>query len=96
MNKKFLHLYLVNKTSVHDFIVRDIFFKILTKIPIYKGRNYNFRPVFMKLPIFSKMNSHTEKVLETNSHHFFKVYKLSFEHFYLGPIVWPKFAKICL
>ena len=50
----------------------------------------------MKNPIFSKINSPTEKVLETNSHYFLRIYKLSIEHFYPGPIVWPKFAKIRL
>ena len=50
----------------------------------------------MKNPIFSKMNSLTEKVLKTNSHYFLKIYKFSIEHFCLGPIVWPKFAKIRL
>ena len=48
----------------------------------------------MKNPIFSKTNSPTEKIQETNSHYFLKIYNFSIEHFYVGPIIWPKFAKI--
>ena len=31
-----------------------------------------------------------------NFHYFLKVYKFLIEHFYLGQIVWPKYAKIHL
>ena len=64
VNEKFVHFYLMNKTSVHELIVRAIFLEILTKISTQKGPNLNFTPVFMKNPIFSEMNSPTEKVWE--------------------------------
>ena len=39
------------------------------------------------------MISPKEKVLLTNSHYFLKIYNFSTEHFYVGRIIWPKFAK---